>query len=184
MANPTQALIASHTTASGGEASWTFSSIPGTYTDLKLVMSLRVAYTTSDAIISVGYQFNSSTSGYTAKDLLTYSGASPSSGGYTTATYGGVTMGRISDSMAPDNASGMTANTFSNTEMYIPNYTSANYKSWSIDTVAENNGSVYSLTAATGLWSNTAAITSISIGAGGTTFMQNSTFYLYGIKNS
>jgi len=79
-----------------------------------------------------------------------------------------------------------TANTFGNDELYIPNYTGSTYKSISSDTVSESNGSAPSDAIASlwaGLWNNTAAITSITLspGAGGT-FVQYSTFHLYGIK--
>jgi hypothetical protein len=57
-----------------------------------------------------------------------------------------------------------TANTFGNTEFYIPNYTSSNYKSFSVDGVTENNATAaFALYA--GLWSNTAAITSFRLNA-------------------
>ena len=35
-----------------------------------------------------------------------------------------------------------TASTFSNVEIYIPNYTSSTYKSWSADGVVENNATI------------------------------------------
>ena len=48
----------------------------------------------------------------------------------------------------------------------------------------ETNGTTSSVALTAGLWSNTAAITSITITSGGVNLAQYSTFYLYGIKNS
>lgn len=82
-------------------------------------------------------------------------------------------------------ASNVTADTFGNIELYIPNFSSSNYKSVSADFVSENNsstGNILGFNAA--LWPNTAAITSITLGADGASLLSGSTFYLYGIKSS
>jgi len=79
-------------------------------------------------------------------------------------------------------------NTFGNSSIYIPNYTSSNYKSYSVEGAVEANGTsssgVQGLAMTAGLWSNTAAITRIDLGAEVGNFVSPSTFYLYGIKNS
>jgi len=173
MAN-TFTLIASSTVGSGGASSVTFSSIPSTYTDLKVVYTCR----TDNASVgqSMGVQFNSTTSGYSWRTVFgTGSGAASNSSGSAADMYVGETNG----------ANG-TANTFSNGEFYLPNYTSSNAKGLSADAVAENNSSTgYDFLGAT-LSGVTAAITSITIRpyGGGQTIQQYSTFYLYGIKNS
>jgi hypothetical protein len=80
---------------------------------------------------------------------------------------------------------GQTSNTFNNAEWYFPNYTSSNNKSFSVDAVQETNGTGAYAQLWAGLWSDTSAITSITldiIEAGN--FAQYSTAYLYGIKNS
>ena len=174
MANPTMTLIASNTVGSGGVSSVTFSSIPSTYTDLIIKTSLR-------SNVSSGYganaymTFNGSTSGYS--DCLLYNinlgvGSANASNAY-------ITWASMNDS------NNNTANTFGNGEIYIPNYTSSNYKSVSIDSLFEDNSGLnayMSLDAA--VWSNTSPITSITLTSSGTTFAQYSTAYLYGIKNS
>jgi hypothetical protein len=82
------------------------------------------------------------------------------------------------------NGATSTSSTFNNGELYFPNYLSSSNKSFSIDMVAENNGTTgYNFLDAV-LWSYTEAITSISIVANSGTFVQYSTAYLYGIKNS
>jgi hypothetical protein len=167
--------IASVTVGSGGASSIDFTSIPGTYTDLCLKVSARNNRT--DA--SYGYLYltlNASTSNFTGRFLY----GNASSG----ASYSG-TNNEINESQNTDY---QTANTFGNTEIYIPNYASANYKSISADGVNENNSAaadsaISYLTAS--LWSNTAAITSISLTTQATkSFKQYSTATLYGISKS
>jgi len=76
-----------------------------------------------------------------------------------------------------------TASTFGNGQVYIPNYAGSNNKSTSADTVSEDNATLAYSALTAGLWSNTAAITSITIAAV-TNFAQYSTAYLYGISNA
>jgi hypothetical protein len=115
--------------------------------------------------------FNGSTTGYSSKALYGVNGSTTGSdnGGSTYIDWSYITG---------DTA---TASTFSNTEVYIPNYLSSNNKSVSIDFSAEtNSASSGILGLAAGLWSNTAAITSITFTATAN-FVANSTFSLYGI---
>ena len=80
-----------------------------------------------------------------------------------------------------------TPNTFSNGEMYVPNYAGSTQKSASLDSVAENNASTAYMAMQAGLWTGTAAITSIALTPDTSTspsFSQYSTATLYGIKNS
>lgn len=162
MAN-TYELIASNTVSSA-VSSVTFSSIPSTYTDIKLIGSVRNDFGGANTITA---QFNGSSTGFTQK-YLEGSGSAVSSGSGTTWIA----------------SSGDSANIFSNWEIYIPNYASSNYKSWSTDSVTELNGNPAYATLIAGLWSNTAAITSITLTQSGGNFRQYSSFYLYGIKNS
>ena len=176
MANPTMTLIASNTVGSGGVSSVTFSSIPQTYTDLVVKVSAR------------------GTSGYENVIAAQFNGdASLSPKNYqNTRLYGNGTAA-ASDTLltnyiqiAHANGPSGTANTFTNCEFYIPNYTSSNYKSTSSDYVVEQNlastGTYQVLVA--GLWQSTSAITSIALIPTAGNFTQYSTFYLYGISNS
>ena len=165
-------LIASNTVGSGGAPSVTFSSIPQTgYTDLKIVCSTRLD-SASGANFNL-VKFNGSSTGFTTK-TLEGSGSAANSGNGSTGNAG------------LDEGTSYTANTFSSTNIYIPNYTSGNYKSYSVETVTENNATAAYMEMVAGLWSNTAAITSIQIypDTGGRNYVQYSTFYLYGINNS
>jgi hypothetical protein len=167
MAN-TYKLIEAKTLGSTA-ASVTFSSIPGTYTDLLVKISARG----TQSAINQSYQmtFNgSSTTGLSMKRL-----------------YGtGAAASSDSTSNIEANGSTATSNTFSNEEIYIPNYLSSNAKSFSIDGVVENNATTAYQLLYAGLWnpSTQAAITSIVFTGLTGSFVADSTFYLYGIKNS
>jgi len=156
------------TVGSGGAATIDFASIPATYTDLLLKVSTRIgdSNTWSDFLVS----FNGITTNYSDR-FLYGSGTSAASG-----TDSGAGLQTRTSTTAN------TASTFGNTEIYIPNYAGSNYKSASYDQVSENNatGAIVILTA--GLWSNTAAITSITLTPiSSNNFVQYSTASLYGI---
>lgn len=158
--------IASVEVGSATAATIDFSSIPQGYTDLMLVTSLRSVGTSTQAAF---IRFNGSTTGYTERDLHG-SGSTVSSGTDTNIYLGYITP------------SSYTANSFSNGVANIPNYAGSNYKSVSTDSVTENNATAASTDLWCGLWSNIAAITSISLVPNGTNnFAQYSTATLYGI---
>ena len=151
-------------------ASITFANIPQTgYTDLKIVMSARSDYAAQYNFCAL--TFNGSSTGYSAR-YISGNGSSASSGtGYTDKF-------RIDT----DGASN-TANTFGSAEIYIPNYTASQYKSISVDWVYESNSSTnMEMQLMAGLWSNNAAITSITYTAlNSSTLSVGSTFSLYGL---
>lgn len=172
MAN-TYTLIASSTVGAGGVNTVTFSSIPSTYTDLKVVASIRMSVTNSDT----GVYFNTAATDSSDRNI---------SGNGSTA-FSDVHSGQQSIYIGPVCTTNQTANTFSNFEMYIPNYAGSSQKSVSIDHVQENNAIAAYQTLAAGLSTKTAAISSITFyGYGGVslTYGQYSTFYLYGISKS
>jgi hypothetical protein len=160
--------IASVSVGSGGAATIAFNSIPSTYTDLCLKISSR-----ESGGAGLNFTFNGVTTGYNDIELYTSNGTSALS----YARSGNAGFWGI------DNSSSTTANTFGNTELYIPNYTSSNNKSGSLDAVAENNATAAYLVMVAELSTLTSAITSILI-TPSTTFVQYSTATLYGIKNS
>jgi len=162
-------LIASSTVGSGGSTQVDFTSIASTWTDLCIKASVR---NTNDNYGGFYMRLNSSSSGITQRRLKG-DGSSAASDTSTEISWGG---------------SGFTANTFGNAEIYIPNYAGSTNKSVSIDAVSENNGTNARSNLGAWLWSNTAAITSISFGTFDLgfpdKFAQYSTFYLYGVKNA
>ena len=166
MAN-TYTLIASSTVGSGGAASIDFSSIPSTYTDLCLKLSIRTDKATLGDVWLL--KLNTSSADFTAR-WIEGNGASASSG--SSILYGALV------------GSSATANTFNNTEIYFPNYAGNTNKSFSVDSVTENNATTAYQDLAAGLWSQTAAITGINISITSNNLVQYSTAYLYGISNS
>jgi hypothetical protein len=164
-------LIASSTVGAGGAASIDFTSIASTWTNLCIKASLRTAQSgTADPIQSLLIQFNGTTTNYSYRLLQGYNNVANSYNG-TTRFFGDATN------------SDATASTFGNLEIYIPNYAGSTNKSYSADSVTENNGTKAAADLDAGLWSNTAAITSISLSAANN-FVQYSTAYLYGVKNA
>jgi hypothetical protein len=166
----TYTLISSVTVGSGGAASISFTSIPQTYTDLKIVWSTRVTQTGVESAANY-FSFNSSTANFSWKRLRG-NGSAADSFGESSSTLFGTTV-----------AASATASTFSNTELYIPNYTGNTNKSFSVDSITENNATTAIAVMFAGLWSDTAAITGISWTTDGN-FVQYSTAYLYGISNA
>ena len=163
-------LIATTTVGVAGAASIVFSSIPQTYTDLVLKISGRTNYGAlfDDTII----EFNGVSTNISSK-WLQGNGTSASSNN--------------SSTIAPlfEQGSTSTAGVFSNTEIYIPNYTGSTNKSFSMDNVTETNATTIYTRLTAGLWSNTSAITSITYKSFyASTIQQHSSASLYGIKNS
>lgn len=174
MSIPRYYPIASVTVGSGGAANIEFTSITQTYTDLVLKISARYVQSGSGTLVEV--TFNNSGTSYTNRRLI--GNGSTASSSTSSTTY----INALSASEG-----GWTANTFGNGELYIPNYTSANNKSVSVDAVTENNATTALSALTAGLWSNSSAITSIKLtGETGAslTFAQYSTATLYGIKDS
>jgi hypothetical protein len=158
------------TTLGTAAATIELTSIPQTFTDLVILASVRANTGTQEYLVG---SFNSTTTGYNARELVG-TGTGAISNTFTTGASARV-LG-----LAPGN--GLTANTFSNTAIYLPNYSGSATKSWLGDGVTENNATSSFQGLIAGLWSNAAAITSISISPfTATTWLADSTISLYGI---
>ena len=167
----TYTLISSVTVGAGGASSIDFTSIPSTYTDLVVKVSTRAAV--SATFVYGGIRFNSDTNTYDTRTLF-------GSGSSAFSTSASTNFGYALESSAAN----ATANTFGNAEIYIPNYAGSTKKSYSTDQVSETNATATEMALGAGLWSQTGAITSITLYPGsGSTFVQYSTAYLYGIKS-
>jgi hypothetical protein len=160
------------TVGSGGASSINFTSIPSTYTDLIIKYSIRTnrGFFTADLL---RVDFNGSTS---SQSSILLEGA-----GFGTPTSFSLSTTQIVNATT----SVITTDTFSNGELYIPNYAGSTNKSISSDVVGENNATDSRAYLAVGIWSNTAAITSIALtNVNSATIQQYSTATLYGIKKS
>lgn len=156
-------------TASGSANTINFNNIPQGFTDLLLKVSAR-----DTASVAVGQcRFDCNNGANADMIRLVGNGSTASSNKTPSSSY----------SFAV-NSGNQTSNTFSNTEMYIANYTTTNKKQIIVDTVAENNGTTAYLELDALYYDNGSnPITSLSlfIGAQGGNFATNSTFSLYGI---
>jgi hypothetical protein len=170
-------VLVSSATSTGSETSFIFSSIPQTYTDLVLRISAR-----------------STQSGYTQNFLIRYNGDTATN--YSSVgLYGSGANANGFEQVSQNGASfiGMNyatslANTFGNTEAYIPNYTATGVKSVINLGATEHNTSTTqnSVGALSNLYRGTSAITSILVRTvgGADVFTTGSTLYLYGIKKN
>lgn len=161
-------LIQTATVGAGGAANITFSSIPQTFTDLLLVMSLRSGSGNSDGD-PIYVNFNSAGS-------TNYASASLMFGSNTIYSFTGTTA-----NIGITSNSANTANTFSVSSAYIPSYTTSTNKIVTSDGVAPNNTNFAGGRFDGTRWSNTAAITSMVITPNAGNFLEFSTISLYGI---
>jgi hypothetical protein len=135
-------------TLGANAASIEFTSIPQDGTDLLILQSGRMA-----VVVGGGFaiQFNNVATNYARRTFVgngsgafSYNALDGSAGVFNDGGRGG-------------------AATFSNGQIYIQNYTEAVEKSWCVEAIAENNAAATDLYLEGGLWSNTAAITSIKL---------------------
>jgi hypothetical protein len=148
------------TTLGSATASFTFSSIPGTYTDL-------IAVVVAAASSNLKIEFNSDTGGNYSNTVLYGSGSSALSARNSNST--GLLFGATGSTL------GNSANLY-----YFMNYSNSSTNK-TVLSRGNDNGGIVRLDV--GLWRNTSAITSIRfIDNLGANLVADSTFTLYGIK--
>jgi hypothetical protein len=153
-------------------ASLVFSSIPQTFTDLLVVISARSTRTGNvgdDLTVVV----NSITSGYSGRGL--------DGNGSSISVFTDDGAGNKFRFLCIISAAGSTANLFSNSTIYIPNYAGSTNKSFSFDNVVENDSTFGYQRFCSGLLSNTAAITQLTFDPDNGDLVAGSTISLYGI---
>lgn len=164
-------LISTVTVGAGGASSIDFTSIPGTYTDLLVQFSTRGS--NASVYIDTWIRVNGSSSGYLGKMVYSTTGTTTASATDSSGT-------QLSWGLSV--AASATANTFSNGQIYIPNYAGSTNKTFSIEESGENNATAAEQQVVAGIWSNTAAVTQVSLIPSTGTFVQYSTASLYGIN--
>lgn len=142
-------------------------SIPSTFTDLYLVMSIRGAIATNAD--DIGLKLNDSAANGSARYLQSNaSNATSNANSY------------LMNTLEP--AANSTGATYGNTSVYIPNYSGSTNKSMSVDNISENNGNPAYMRVESVIWSQTAAINKITIySLNGTNLSAYSSATLYGI---
>lgn len=169
--------IATVTVSTATQTAVEFTNIPGTYTDLVVLTSLRSNRTPSTDGSHIGLTFNNSSASIYSYRHIRGNGTAASSYSETNANQ--LNLYSQADSAAD------TASTFSNNMFYIPNYAGSTNKSLSIDSVYENNATAAGQHLVAAIWASTAAITSIKmVEAFGNAWVQYSTATLYGISKS
>jgi hypothetical protein len=159
--------IATNTLVSSA-ASITFSTIPATYTDLRLVFVGSYNTATSG---EVWLRVNSDTTSNYSNTNLTGDGSSAASN-------------RVSTSRIFISAFNITANQPSLITSDIFSYAGSTYKTFLNTSSQDTNGSG-EVVRQVALWRSTAAITTVALRAGTSgAFLAGSTATLYGIKNA
>ncbi len=169
----TYTLISSNVLSSSA-ASVTFSSIPATYTDLVVRFSVRSDRASTFDNIETRLNADSGTN--YSNILLAGDGATASSSSSSSGTIWGTQI---------TNGNTSTSNTFSNSELYIPNYTSTSNRPASVFSVQEDNSTTARIRLNAYLYRGASAITSMAFTpSNGTNWLSGSSFYLYGISNA
>lgn len=159
--------IISYATGTGASQVITFSSIPQTYVALQI---RGIARCTNSGVSgrTIAVTFNGSTTGYAYHDL-TGNGTAASAGGAATQT-----------SILINNTDGTTAPAGHIFDIHDYASTTRNKTLRAFSGAA----STESVRLRSGLWANTAAITSITLTASQYSFTTDTTFALYGIKGA
>ena len=161
---PTYTPIAT-TTLGSATASYTFSSIPSTYTDLVLI-----AIGTATALSNFSLRFNGD-SGYNYSRTMIYGNGS-SAASYRVSNYGLMPLGDFDTSQ------------IANHIINIQNYANATTYKSVVSRWNNNAGTYASLGANVGLWLNTAAINSVTALPDSGLLKTGTTLTLYGIASA
>jgi len=169
MANTYQLIEAK--TLSTGTNSISFTSIPQTYTDLNLLISVR-ASTSAELYLSIN---NNVGSGYRT---LSMNGSAPSSFGFALYQTAKAYLGEAEYST-------MTADTFASASVYLPKYTGSTKKTLQTESgqTSQTGASLYWYINGS-IYNSTSAIDNLQVYISAGNMIAGSTFYLYGIKNS
>lgn len=167
MATKTYKPIASATISGSSTASYTFSSIPSTYTDLELIIN---ATSVGASDYSARISFNGDTSsGLYSWNLMRGTGSAYSALKYTAQN----------DIALTTNYSIMQAP--STIKVFLQNYSSSSINKTLLGRFSQSNSTGGTASLFAGLWRNTNAISSVTVSIGGDYFGAGSTFTLYGI---
>jgi len=160
------------TVGAGGAASIDFTNIPQTYTDLVVKVSSRDTF--AAAFLDVFMQLGGVTSSVYTYRRLVGNGTSPSSSSGTD----------VKLPVSIHNGSTSTSSTFTNWEVYIPNYVNTGInKSVSVDMVSEQNATLSYNALYAGIMAANNAVNSIKL-LPQTAFAQYTTATLYGVFNA
>ena len=162
------------TTLASDTASISFSSIPGTYTDLKLVMIVRSTVVATNADLRL--TFNGSTAANYYRTVIQGTGTgNPTSARQTTVA--NIVLGRPV-------AASATAGIFSMINVDIAKYSSATLEKPLLSRMASDRNGSGEVSIVAGLWLNTSAVTSLTLTPQSNNFAAGTKATLYGIKEA
>lgn len=167
-------VIQTVTVGAGGAANIDFTSIPQTYTDLQLVLSLRFTSAVTDDWGKVIFNNSAGASAYNS--IYLRGDGSTGSTGSGLDNYFRATIA---------NGDSTLASTFASNVIYIPNYTSSSInKIATSEGTYENNVTTNYMMLVANLWSVSNAINQITITPVTGNWAQHTTATLYGISNT
>ena len=168
----TYTLIKGETIGSSA-ASYTFTAIPSTFTDLVVKASAQAT--------GSGYDFDNITVTFNGSSATNQSNTRLVGNGSAASSNRGTNQGTLLPNVMPKGI--VAGNPWCNIELYIPNYAGSTNKPSSAFGVGEANQTEAWMSTLAGLFSSTASVSSIVL-TGTADFAAGSSFYLYGIKNS
>lgn len=167
----TYKVIQSQEIGSGGIGQLTLNSIPSTYDDLVVFISMRGTGSFNTGTYAVQWQFNNTTSNRSGRRWYTVSG-NPT--GQDTAISVGIIPGANS-----------AANAFAGVKIYIPDYkNTSRAKPFIADSIAPGDSSNYEIDRQVELWDDSSAISRIDFTVPVGNFAQYTTITLIGISKS
>ena len=172
--------VIDHTELSGTTASWSKTSIPSSYDHLYLVWSARSNHSANRDSITCNVNGDTSSSDYSMIHI--FSGASGGASSYKTSGVSAWT------DFADNPGSSALADTFGSGYMWLPNYANTvGFKQCfasSATTWDTTTDYAWGMQIISGLWTNTAAITAIALTLQNGSFVQYSSFTLYGVTGA
>jgi len=157
-------------TGNGTSQSLTFSNIPQTYAHLEIRGIGQASYSSNDNG-AIGVRLNGDTGSNYTRHFIRGSGSSVSAGGLTSTTF----------AEAGDGAYLNTGSTVGASVISVFDYTNTNKYTTIRGLSGMDNNGLGAITLGSGLWINTAAVTSLTIFQQNANFTDKSTFALYGI---
>jgi len=173
---PAYDSIATVTVGSGGSSSITFTSFPSTYTHLQ-IRGIARDNRSASGLATGGLQFNSDSTYTNYRGHILY-GTGSTAAAATSQPSNGTALAFST------NGNSSTANSFAAAVIDILDYANTSkYKTVRTLSGADNNDTTGEIDFVSGVWMSTAAITNITlIPYGSNSFVQYSSFALYGVK--
>jgi hypothetical protein len=174
--NPTAFDSIATSTPANGAASLTFSSIPSTYKHLQIRGIYKDVSTSSAQVAPLYIQFNGDSGNNYSRHNMEGDGATVTSLGVVNTSWMYIGFAGAVSTTGAYGGSIMTIMDYANTtkNKVIRTFAGAN---------GNTTGTNYGVSWNSGVWVNTAAITSVTVNAGNGGFATGTTFALYGIAS-